>query len=181
MLLPLHAGASASAALNHLLYQSLHKISSAAMQHKLLAAESSSYTVRLQKQCVYMHCAVVVAPFCNAGKVHTKATSIFQEPHSEMEPESRLGSQLTGFKNCLKKPSTTAAARPLQGPQDPYLLSQAAGSRSTTTGPSPSPLDSGYDFSSLAGDRQEAAQGTAACLLIQQVHAYANLHRCHLI
>ena len=82
-----------------------------------------------------------------------------------MEPESRLSSKLTGFKNRLTKPSTTAAARPLPGPQDPYLLSQAAAPRSAATGPSPSPFNSAYDFGSLAGDRQEAAQGTAACHL----------------
>ena len=99
-----------------------------------------------------------------------------------MEPDSRLSSKLTGFKNRLMKPSNTSAARPLPRSEDPYLLTQAAVPRSAATGPSPSPLDSAYDFGSLAGDRQEAAQaGTAshtntagAC-----IRRIEELHRCH--
>lgn len=79
-----------------------------------------------------------------------------------MEPESRLGSKLVGFKNRLMKPSSTPASKAPSGSMDPYMLTQAsAAPPAAHSGPSPSPLDFAYDFGALAQDRQEARQATA--------------------
>lgn len=85
-----------------------------------------------------------------------------QEAHSEVEPESRLGSKLVGFKNRLMKPSSTPASRAQSGSMDPYMLTQASAALPAAhSGPSPSPLDFAYDFGALAQDRQEARQASA--------------------
>ena len=68
-----------------------------------------------------------------------------QEAHPQLEPDSRLGSKLTGIKNRFLKPSSTSAAGAHASTEGP----------ASVLSPSPSPLDSAYDFGALATDRQD--------------------------
>ncbi len=78
-----------------------------------------------------------------------------QGAQPELEPESRLSSKLTGFKNRLLKPSV----KPQSGLDESY--SEASGATpSFGPGSEPSPLDSAYDFGALAADSRDA--GAAA-------------------
>ena len=75
---------------------------------------------------------------------------------SQARPEdSRLGSKLTGFKNRLLRPSSAKVQQGLENSYragSGYLPDSALG----PAGPSPSPLDSAYDFGALAEDRRAA-------------------------
>ncbi len=82
-----------------------------------------------------------------------------QESRPELEPESRLTSKLAGFKNRLLKPT----ARPQPGLEEPYRASPGATPSygPNPGGPSPSPLDSAYDFGALAEEGRDAGQGAS--------------------
>jgi len=78
-----------------------------------------------------------------------------QGAQPEVEPESRLSSKLTGFKNRLLKPS----AKPQSGLDESHNGASGA-TPSFAPGSEPSPLDSAYDFGALAADSRDA--GAAA-------------------
>ncbi|KAL3140229.1 hypothetical protein ABBQ38_004504 [Trebouxia sp. C0009 RCD-2024] len=100
--------------------------------------------------------------FANLRAKLGRSSEQTEETHSDLEPESRLGSKLVGFKNRLMKPSANPTSRAPSGPHDPNMLSQApVAPPAFPLGPSPSPLDSAYDFGALAEDRQDARQAAA--------------------
>ena len=79
-----------------------------------------------------------------------------QGAQPELEPESRLSSKLTGFKNRLLKPSV----KPQLGLDESYSGASGA-TPSFGPGSKPSPLDSAYDFGALAADSRDAGAAAA--------------------
>lgn len=129
------------------------KPSNSVWSHCALQQEALLCTVEL---CMMLCMILFIAT------VSSHIVSLQQEAHSQVEPESRLGSKLAGFKNRLMKPSSNPASRAPSGSMDPHMLTQAsAAPPAGHSGPSPSPLDFAYDFGALAQDRQEARQATA--------------------
>lgn len=99
---------------------------------------------------------------------------LWQEARSELEPESRLTSKLTGFKNRILKPS----AKRQPGLEEPYRSSSGAAT-SSVSGSGPHPLDSAYDFGALAADGRDAqAQASTASQHSSGGSLVFSLHRC---
>ncbi|KAL0036203.1 hypothetical protein WJX79_007899 [Trebouxia sp. C0005] len=95
--------------------------------------------------------------FANLRAKLSKPNEHAEGPQPELEPESRLSSRLTGFKNRLLKPS----AKPQSGLDESYSGASGA-TPSFGPGIEPSPLDSAYDFGALAADSRDAGAAASA-------------------
>ncbi|DBA95921.1 TPA: hypothetical protein ACH3X1_001448 [Trebouxia sp. C0004] len=94
--------------------------------------------------------------FANLRAKLSKPSEHAEGPQPELEPESRLSSKLTGFKNRLLKPS----AKP-QSSLDESHSGASGATPSYAPGVEPSPLDSAYDFGALAADSRDAGAGAS--------------------
>ena len=90
-----------------------------------------------------------------------------------MEPESRLTSKLAGFRNRLMNPT----AKPQSGSKEPDRANPAFGPGLSPEGPSPSPLDSAYDFGALGEQRDDgpdAMKTNSGDHSASELHSYIN-------